>query len=918
MTKHKNVNGDMGLLLSNNDLSFDEKKLKCLNAEKNDLCKIGREFSEKFFTVNNVEAENTALINNIYPYRSSDFLHSQCLYSATGNNQITDYLAHAVQKREFENSLEIKTNSDDINAENVDFCKKMAKGIEEKLDISKYNSVIKEDKVKRKVILEWYRNNELFSKQWSCKKFGKEGAAKRAIQFLEKIHGISVKCFPGGYYSTLIEIGSLKDKNQDPKKQHVLFHTKEKRKYKKRLKTETMIYENSNDNNNTNTYDEPHLKNENYLNEEHALLIQRMMLFFLSVDIDNAHNNCNLIKEKCKVIKNDGGQLRNNLHLNCRKLFRNVYQELLSSQNFYCNYKYNYQTTEYQNDPTQVRLSLYKDDNNIDYLNSNNQTNCYSYCNSLVGIRNVKDILQKTTRRDIQINNSIEDIKKIISTSENNSNNDPDNTIDHFLWEELIKNGSRINDDLQYLSEGGLPGNTSVCLSKYGDGNFRFNRCGILSCSNDEQLEDLFKLIDHNRSCLNLIHIEIERNGTKIMPRFEKRITRLQGKFNGHNNHVYDEKNAINSNCDNLVDDNLEMENAIYTLLDMRYGLNNLRSKDVLIDLIDINENINSQANELSRVNVVHTKKRKINSNNILDESGGNILKDRKNKIIKKDSEIESNYDVSEYSKSTLEWWKKPRGWKVSYYRGKQKYSQIFKVSLNSTSSERESQYKLAYEFFLSTKNKELPYTNENTNTQNVTTSNIDQLNVGPDRISDNSMVKFNTNNNNNNTEKNYCNNGLPFLFNYMSIPQFNGNVIPPFNYCMSFLGYSPQLGIGTQSFCNQLNNNENTSNNIVNMMDSQNTNISLIQQNSGSLLYNSTASNNKSSTTAPLSFNPHLFQPFFSPLFANINYQNMLMNNINLNSYQNVNFDANNGGAYPSNAGVNIDLNSNLDIGQV
>ncbi|KAH8738846.1 hypothetical protein FG386_002301 [Cryptosporidium ryanae] len=884
MTQYNKVDGDVRLRIGSNNLPLNGKRGRCVNTEKNNMSKV-KEMKEQFFQVNSVEAENAAFINNVYSYRNPDLFHSQCFYSTTSNQMNSRFVS----------VFQIKQDSNDVDLEKSDSCENKTKEVEGRLDISKYNSVIKEDKEKRKVILEWYRNNELFSKQWSCKKFGKEGAAKRAIQFLEKIHGISVNCFPDGYYSTLIEIGSLKDRSSDIKKQSVLLHSREKRKYKRKAKNQTILLVEDNENKNSNICEMSNVKTVGNLNKEFVLLIQRMMLLFLSLDTNNIHNNSDLTRER------DKGELRDNLHLNCRKLLRKIHQRSVSNHNFTFNYKYDsQQISKYENDQTTVlnasqdSLDLPKG-SNIDYFNNNsNQNNCY---NSLTGIRNVKDILQKTTRKDIQINNSIEDIKKIINSSEQISS-DFNGSIDSFLWDELIKNGSRINDDLHYLSEGGFPGNTSVCYSKYGDGHFRFNRGGILSYTN-EQLENSLKLINHSRSCLNYIHVETERNGNKSMTRFEKRITRLQGRFNCNNNtsinesqnNVYDEKNT-NSNAnfvDDITDNHLEIENATYTLLDMRYGLNNFRSKDVLI-------------NDLSKIEIVNEKKRKINLINTLDEIRDGISIDKKNKISKKDSQVEPRKeDCDEESNSTLEWWKKPRGWKVSYYRGKHKYSKIFRVSLNSSGSERESQYKLAYEFFLSTQNrKKLSCINENTNTQNISTSDTNKLNIGIDGIMEKS---------NNSIVNNCGDNRLPFVFNYMGIPQFNGNFISPFNYCMPFLNYSPQFGIGTQSICNQVNNNENTTSNITNTIELQNSNNSSIQRNLDSY------SNNKPISSS-LPFNPpHFFQPFFPPFLPNINYHNMLINSMNLNNCQNINLDKSKCDVDSNKECMNVGIDSSIDV---
>ncbi|KAF7455763.1 AP2 domain protein [Cryptosporidium felis] len=657
-------------------------------------------------------------------------LHSTT--TASSSDQMADQSNPAFPIKEFEEHRRSRTDS--APEEGVSKSSKDA----DKLDIGKLNSVIREDKEKRKVIVEWLNNNEICCKQWSCKKFGKEGAARRAIQFLEKIHGISIKCIPEGFYSTLLEIGSLEGRKSACTKKKAQL-SGEKRPYRRRPKIllEDSPTAPSVDHENGSSCQGKSLSQKGHFEAQCFDLVQKIMLLFSSLD-------ASFFEEKIAKRKPGDSHCPNrefSLHSNCRKQLRKVVLEATSNKKFALN-EYRFLLNEIALAPQDGFGHSLEGLNCLEVLENSLDTNpgssskpCFD---SLFGIKSVKDILNKTVRNDLQTLYALKDIAQIINATEGAAFlplSDPE-LVDTSIWDDLIRNESRINDDLHYLSEGGLPGYSSVSSSAYGDGFFHF------SSKNPFGKQGIFALnpfINHKKSCMNIFHEEIQDNGPKAASSLTERrriATRLQGRSQNLGNggelgrlscskSPEDAKQASQGehhfNDENVNTNNLskktQMESAVFTLLDIKYNIKGGQSKQALLDTISIKnlegsvsgvqedgsalhalQNANSSRKRKTYQERQESTNRDYAGTEGLPESNRqghpDDLHHKIQKFLENGKELES---------SKIEWWKKPRGWKVSYFKDNQRHSQIFKVSLNSSFAERETQYKLAYSFFLST-----------------------------------------------------------------------------------------------------------------------------------------------------------------------------------------------------------------------
>ncbi|KAK9173130.1 Uncharacterized protein cmbei_4003820 [Cryptosporidium meleagridis] len=801
--------------------------------------------------------------------------------TASSSDQVADCCNSAFPIREFEDHKksnpksnshlnETKTHENDNNLFN--------------LKMNKFNSVIKEDKEKRKVIVEWLNNNEWSCKQWSCKKFGKEGAAKRAIQFLEKIHGATINCLPEGFYSTLLEIGSIESsKSSYSKRKTTDFSNKNLNKSSK------VVQETE-----SNKFSDPSLKfYPTQSSHEHKTvdLIQKIMLLFSSIDSDffnqlEEYNNKHFEWEK--------------LHSSCRKQLRNLVLEYTSNKKFAIN--------EYDLLCSQATQML-----GVNQSGSNDHNLLLrGIFDSILGVKTVKEVLNKTTRRELQHFYAIKDIIQIINMAGVEEIGIQKNKSNLNQWNKAIENASRINDDLNYLSEGGLAGHSPIACTNYGSGFFQFNCKNILNSNSKVCLNSI---INHKKSCMNLLHTEIQDNGYRsVYPNDnEKRriATRLQGRVQNLENCDY---TGISSSklleSDSNLKDNLEinqdqietskggqfcmqMSNGIYTLLDIKYGIKGGRSKEILCDVLRNNKVYYNKSKENggfdNNENLCCNRKyfcTDENQNHVSEKK--TVKKRRSNNNSENANKIQKlNHENLELQKSKIEWWKKPRGWKVTYFKQGQKFSQIFRVSLNSTNLERESQYKQAYSFYLSTQeeNKKGIQTNdENDNTINTLgfeVKNIHESNHIENVTKDLASSSFIY--------------GIPNIFHGPNLIQiFNTNLnsrnittnsnifgnILPFNFCLPPLFGScnnPFYGIGM--------------NNCSNIQNDQGYNQLSMENHAG--VYSST----QLPYQAYSSFIPSI-NPFIMPMFPS-----SIQNNTNLNA------------EWSNYTGNSKDLTSNVNI---
>lgn len=732
--------------------------------------------------------------------------------TASSSDQVIDFCNPAFPIREFEehkkSNVESNSHLNEIQAHEND-----KNSIN--LKMNKFNSVIKEDKEKRKVIVEWLNNNEWSCKQWSCKKFGKEGAAKRAIQFLEKIHGATINCLPEGFYSTLLEIGSIESSKSTYSKRKTADCSNKNLNKNSKVVQETEYYK----------FSDPSLKFCSIQSShEHKTvdLIQKIMLLFSSIDSDFFNQLEEYNSEHFEWEK---------LHSSCRKQLRNLVLEYTSNKKFTID--------EYDllfSQATQILGVNQAGSNDYNFL-------LRGIFDSILGVKTVKEVLNKTTRRELQHLYAVNDIIQIINMAGVEEIGTQKNEFNLNQWNKIIENASRINDDLNYLSEGGLAGHSPIACTNYGNGFFQFNSKNVLNSNSKVCLNTM---INHKKSCMNLLHTDIQDNGYRsVYPNYnEKRriATRLQGKVQTLENcecSGISSSKLLESNSN--LKDNLEfnqdqietskggqycmqMSNGIYTLLDIKYGIKGGQSKEILCDMLrnnkvyydknkdngDFNNNENLNYNR----KYFYTDE---NQNQVLEKK---MIKKRKsNNDSENASKIQRlDHEKLDLQKSKIEWWKKPRGWKVTYFKQGQKLSQIFRVSLNSTNMERESQYKQAYSFYLSTqeenKKKGIQTNNENDNTINTLSFEVKNIN-------DSSHIE-------NGTEDLASSNfiyGIPNIFHGSNLIQmFNTNLnsrsivsnnapifgnILPLNFCIPPLFGScnpPFYGIGMNNSSNMQN----------------------------------------------------------------------------------------------------------------
>lgn len=584
------------------------------------------------------------------------------------------------------------------------------------LKTERFNSVIKEDKEKRKVIVEWVNNNEWSCKQWSCKKFGKEGAAKRAIQFLEKIHGITISCLPEGYYSTLLELGSLESSSKPAhSSRRGSTNCSDKGASKKRSKAiQSIRAQRSDSPPPLGSSPDPWSPKLHQGHESQTVnLIQKIMLLFSPLDSDFFETKEEAVFDRARSHKNEQFDWER-LHSNCRRQLRRLVLDSTRNKRFLLD-EYSLLLSQVTHTPGIVEFEQ-TEGNHYQFVDK-------CLLDSLLGVKTVRDVLNKTVRSELKLYYAAKDIMQIISEGQGEDElagfQASGAELTH--WDKLIESGSRINDDLQCLLEGGLPGHSSLVCSNYGNGFFQFNG-GELSSSISKA--SFNAMINHKRSCMNLVHIDIQGNGYRcLFPNYNERrriATRLQGKTQGpescefagispsklsemhstlrdNNNIGLSEGRHVGSGIGGKMC--MQMLNGIYTLLDLKYRVKGGQSKEILCDVFRGGRlcyeykrksygtgNFEGQRDSEGKT----VRKRRL----VTDSGGGGKMQ-------------RLDQEKAELRKSRIEWWKKPRGWKVTYYNKEgDKCCQIFRVSLNSSSIERESQYRLAYSFYLSTQHE--------------------------------------------------------------------------------------------------------------------------------------------------------------------------------------------------------------------
>ncbi|KAJ1607391.1 hypothetical protein OIY81_2944 [Cryptosporidium canis] len=673
--------------------------------------------------------------------------------------------------------------------------------------IEKFNSVIKEDKEKRKVIVEWINNNEWSCKQWSCKKFGKEGAAKRAIQFLEKIHGTTISCLPEGFYSTLLHIGSIEGSKStySRRKSTGLSERSVARKRSKSTanmesKTEDLFLEPLGGSLSVGGHS---------LQEKHdpqtVHLIQKIMFLLSPLEPDSLETK-QVAKSSVSESRSGEPLGHEKLHSNCRRQLRSLVLENVKSKRFVLD--------EYRS-----VLSRAAHVPDLEFPeDGHDQLVHRDVFDALLGVKTVRDILNKTVRSDLKLLYAAKDIMQIIRLGgEESTCIQAEDGLAH--WDRLIESGSRISDDLQYLSEGGLPGYSAVACSSYGSGFFQFS---------SQHGQGLHSAVNHRRSCMNPVHIDIQDHGYKSLytSLHERRriATRLQGKTQSHescelspnlSSKLLEGRSAPvdraileeghHSGTAGGASNCMQMSSGVYTMLDIKYGVKGGQSKRILSDTLaghrvgyDSGVDTSASGGSSGHGSVscaaldyqgCELDSRTVRKRRSAHESGNSIKVQR------------LSHERPELQKSKIEWWKKPRGWKVTYYREGQKCSQIFRVSLNSSCIERESQYKLAYSFYLSTQQdvkEEVGLNSENSHT--ISYNSLVNHEMGAESVV---MPPLSLN-------------GIPNLLNTVNLMQmFNANpnsrgILPsnvpvvgniiPFNYCLPALfgGCSPLLfGVG-------------------------------------------------------------------------------------------------------------------------
>ncbi|KAH8581527.1 uncharacterized protein ELE39_000588 [Cryptosporidium sp. chipmunk genotype I] len=804
----------------------------CFTAENSKQVGVKSKIEDGFhneLVFHKLRSDSESIIQNfdqiqVFSQSNMDRVNSQNYYlttTASSGDQATDQCNPAFPIREFEEYKKFKTELNSYPNE-VQTCESDRNLI--KLKITKFNSVIKEDKEKRKVIVEWLNNNEWSCKQWSCKKFGKEGAAKRAIQFLEKIHGTTINCSPEGFYSTLLKIGSIENSKSCSRRKSVDCSDRNANKNSKVSQgAEVHKFGSSlvSSSNNPSSSLKFHLS-QNSHEPQTVNLIQKIMLLFSSLD----SNFFNRLKEY------DSRDLEwEQLHSNCRKQLRSLVLEHTRNKKF--------SLEEYDLIFSQTTQMLGVDQAEGDGYHFVAR----GIFDSIFGVKTVKEVLNKTIRSDLQLFFAVKDIIQIINMSGAEEIDIQKNELNLSQWDKIIENVSRINDDLNYLLEGGLVGYSSIACTNYGNGFFQFNCRNV---SNSQSKMSFNTMINHKKSCMNLMHVDIQENGYRsVYPNYNERRrigTRLQGKvqnldnseLSGNSSLKLLESNSILSKIPGLNGNQIEtfqggkhcmqMSNGIYTLLDIKYGIKGGQSKEILCDMLRHNKVCYDDNKDSSNYNNIEN----LNFNRKYIDIGEKQNQVLEKKILRKrrythDSESASKIQKLDQEKvdlqaSKIEWWKKPRGWKVTYYKQGQKFSQVFKVSLNSTNMEREAQYKLAYNFYLSTQEqnkKEVQTNNENDNTMNNLSCGASHINFG--NIIDNNTDKLASSN------FPYC---IPKIFNASNLMQiFNitmnsrnissnnvpvfGNILP-LNFCLPplFGSCNPTFyGIGVNNGSNVQNN---------------------------------------------------------------------------------------------------------------
>ncbi|KAL7068425.1 hypothetical protein ACR3K2_11470 [Cryptosporidium serpentis] len=585
--------------------------------------------------------------------------------------------------------------------------------------INDLNAVIREDKEKRKVIVEWYNNNELCSKQWSCKKFGKEGAAKRALQFLERMHGIPILCTKQGFYPTLFGIG-LSDKAVNLEGEKEIKYSRKRRKKEK-------------------TCDMSDSSAKADINKEEFLLSLEKLLLYTSVDGEEQIYNFNTDKipnnnstiDDYSLQDGDNNTLERyktvnkvnllNFSLNKRLIFRKLLNDIITNKEFSLDEIIN---TQHDFD---------------------NDTNCKNDFKSLFNIKTVRELLQKTVRNKVQHDYTMKDLKLILGTIDsgicqpiinNGDEYETENSYCNQSWNNAISTVSRLSDDLYYLSNGSHPGYTLTKSSTFGSGYYRSNQKSI-SNTNEYCIDNML-----------LNYEDTEKNKEKVHPNVDiRRVTRQKGKTDKIKRYISEIKNEQNKSC--FIEDHNQVENAICTLLDIKYKVNNGKVKQVFKDLY-INSDLIGSCSLLRVSNlrknidkplildnqIIYKEYKRKRKNNIEYERSCITNIGTKSKSLKKRVNLENKQIIGNIGESSIEWSIKPRGWKVSYYRDENKSYEIFKIPLNLSYEEQEMQYKRAYKFYQSTMSSNDTFKNDNCqyvgdfNKQNTGNNEISHINT--------------------------------------------------------------------------------------------------------------------------------------------------------------------------------------------
>ncbi|EEA06131.1 uncharacterized protein CMU_018880 [Cryptosporidium muris RN66] len=600
--------------------------------------------------------------------------------------------------------------------------------------INGLNAVIREDKEKRKVIVEWYNNNELCSKQWSCKKFGKEGAAKRALQFLERMHGIPILCTKQGFYPTLFGIG-LSDKAVNVEGEKEIKYPRKRRKKEK-------------------TCDISDSSAKVDINKGEFLLSLEKLLLYTSFDgeeqicnfnIDKIPNNYNNAINDYNLQDRDNNTLERyktinrvnllNFSLNKRLIFRKLLNDIITNKEFSLD-----EIINTQNDF----------DNDINYKNDSK---------SLFNIKTVRELLQKTVRNKVQHDYTMEDFKLILGAIDsgicqpiiNNSDKcETENIYCNQSWNNAINTVSRLSDDLYYLFNGGHPGYTLTKSPTFGSGYYRSNQKNI-SNTNEHCVDNM--LLNYENTEKNKVHPSVDI----------RRVTRQKGRTDKIKKYISEIKeDEQNRSC--FIEDHNQVENAICTLLDIKYKVNSGKVKQVFKDLYinpdligscsllrvsNIRRNIDKPL--ISDDQIIYKEYKRKRKNNIEYERSCITNVYTKSTSLKKRVNLKNKQIIGNIGESSIEWSIKPRGWKVSYYKGEHKCYEIFKIPPNLSYEEQEMQYKRAYKFYQLTMSSNDTFKSDNcqyigdSSQQNTDNNEISHINTSyyDTNLSNNIPIQF-------------------------------------------------------------------------------------------------------------------------------------------------------------------------------